>query len=109
MRKQIRNVLTKKYAALTNISKSALAKELFAAGFISSKVLNNLLLTTSIIEFVAVMSFKACLNELQEYLSNFLISLNKLGGSYAAASHVLQNEWTEFTKRQLNIKLHFTH
>lgn len=49
------------------------------------------------------------LNKLQEHLSTFLISLNNLGGSCAAVSHVLQKEWTEVTKRELNIELHFTH
>ena len=112
VRKLIRKVLAKNYAALEELSIRSLphlAEELFATGLISRKVVEGPTFDGIISEFMAGISFKTSLNELQEYLSIFLISLNKLGGSYAAASRVLQNEWTEITKRELNIELHFTH
>lgn len=112
VRKLIRKVLINNRAALIDLLKSSLpglAEELFAADLISSNSLKQPTFDDIISKFMAGMSFKTNLNELQEYLSDFLINLNKLGGSFAIASYILQDEWTEVTKGELKVELHFTH
>ena len=112
VRKLIRKVLINNRAVLIDLLKSSLpglAEELFAADLISSNSLKQPTFDDIISKFMAGMSFKTNLNELQEYLSDFLINLNKLGGSFAIASYILQDECTEVTKGELKVELHFTH
>ena len=65
---------------------------MFAVGLISSGVQRTATFDDIMEEFQAGMNFKKSPTELQEYFSKFLTSLNKVGGSFAAASNVLQDE-----------------
>ena len=112
MRKIIRKVLTKNYADLFRLPRhflSLLAAEMFAVGLISSGVQRTATFDDIMEEFQAGMNFKRSPAELQEYFCKFLDSLNKVGGSFAAASNVLQDEWSEAIRRELGIELDFYH
>ena len=79
-----------------------LAAEMFAVGLISSGVQRTAAFDDIMEEFQAGMNFKRSPAELQEYFVKFLTSLNKVGGSFAAASSVLQDEWTEAIRTKLS-------
>ena len=105
MRKIIKKVLTKNYADLTSLPKMSLPKlaaEMFAVGLISSGVQRTATFDDIMEEFQAGMNFKRSPTELQEYFCKFLTGLNKVGGSFAAASSVLQDEWTEAIRTKLS-------
>ena len=105
MKRMIKKVLTENYADLTSLPKMSLPKlaaEMLAVGLISSGVQRTATFDDIMEEFQAGMNFKRSPTELQEYLSKFLASLNKVGGSFAAASSVLQDEWTKTIRRELD-------
>ena len=104
MKRMIKKVLTENYADLTSLPKMSLPKlaaEMLAVGLISSGVQRTATFDDIMEEFQAGMNFKRSPTELQEYFSKFLTSLNKVGGSFAAASSVLQDEWTKAIRREL--------
>ena len=108
MRKIIKKVLTENYANLTSLPKMSLPKlpaEMFAVGLImiSSGVQRTATFDDIMEEFQARMNFKRSPAELQEYFVKFLTSLNKVGGSFAAASSLLQDEWTEAIRHNFTL------
>ena len=110
MKRMIKKVLTENYADLTSLPKMSLPKlaaEMLAVGLISSGVQRTATFDDIMEEFQAGMNFKRSPTELQEYFSKFLTSLNKVGGSFAAASSVLQDEWTKAIRRELGFELDF--
>ena len=111
MKKLMKKVLTKNHAALTDLPKTSLVKlaeEMFSAGLINREVQRAPTLNDIIGEFQAGMSFKKDHTQLQEYAKMFLSVLNDMGGSFACASDVLRNEWTEIIKRELKVDINFT-
>ena len=111
MKKLMKKVLTKNYAALTDLPKTSLVKlaeEMFSAGLINREVQRAPTFDDIIGEFEAGMSFKKDHTQLQEYAKMFLSILNDMGGSFACASDVLRNEWTEIVKRELKVDINFT-
>ena len=100
-------VLKKHYAALINLPKDSLkdlADELYSARLISTKVRRTPTFDNIIKEFEAGLIFKRSLAELQEYLIKFLTSLKKVGGSFAAASSLLQDDLTKTIRRELKVE-----
>lgn len=111
MKKLMKKVLTKNYAALTDLPKTSLVKlaeEMFAVGLINREVQRAPTLDDIIGEFQAGMSFIMTCIELEEYVMKFLEILNKIGGSFARAANVLQKEWTEIIKKELKVEINFT-
>ena len=97
-----------KHAALVGLPKyslPSLAAEMYSVGLISIGVKETPVFDSIIGEFVAKMNFKRTHTELEEDLRKFLKSFNKVGGSFADAASVLQDEWTDIIKKELNIEL----
>lgn len=105
MKTLIRKVLTKHYAALIGlpeVSLRDLAAEMFSVGLISRGVQKKPKLEVIIGEFQTGMNFITNHTQLQERLAKFLICFEKIGGSFAQAASVLQSEWTEIIRKELN-------
>ena len=104
MRRLIRHVLTIKHAALVGLPKSSLpslAAQMYSVGLISNGVKETPTFDGIIGEFIAGMNFQSSHTDLQEYLGKFLSCFNKVGGSFAAASKVLQDEWADIIRKEL--------
>ena len=108
MRRLIRHVLTIKHAALVGLPEASLPSlvaEMYSVGLVSIGVQKKPTFDGIIGEFLAGMDFQSSHTDLQEYLGKFLSCFNKVGGSFAAASRVLQNEWTDIIRKELNVDL----
>ena len=108
MRRLIRHVLTMKHAALVGLPKSSLpclAAEMYCVGLVSIGVKETPTFDAIIGEFLAGMDFQSSHTDLQKDLVKFLSCFNKVGGSFATASKVLRNEWTDIMRKELNIEL----
>ena len=110
LRKLMRKVLRENYAALEDLPKTSLPKlaaEMFAVDLISSGVRKKPTFDDISNEFLAGMSFKRSHTDIQEYAKQFLRCLNKVGGSFAAASKVLQDDWTLTINKELKVEINF--
>ena len=110
LRRLMRKVLTENCAALEDLPKASLPKlaaEMFAVGLISSGVRKKPKFDDISNEFLAGMSFKRSHIDIQEYAKNFLRCLNKVGGSFAAAAKVLQDDWTLTISKELKVEINF--
>ena len=109
MRRLIRKVLTNKHAALVSLPKASLpslAAEMYSVGLISIGIKEKPTFDVIIGEFIAGVGFQSGHTDLEEDLKKFLSCFNKVGGSFAAASRVLRNEWTDIIRKELNVELH---
>ena len=108
MRKLVRRVLNENHALLIDLpvaSLTNLAAKMLSAGLISTGVHQTPTFDGIIYEFVARINFRKDHTKLQEDLGKFLVCFNEVGGAYAAASDLLQDEWTDTIKRELNLEL----
>ena len=108
MRKLVRRVLNENHALLVDLpiaSLPSLAAKMLSAGLISTGVHKAPTFDGIIYEFVARINFRKDYTKLQEDLRKFLVCFNEVGGAYAAASDLLQDEWTDTIKRELNLEL----
>ena len=80
---------------------------MFAVGLISSGVRKKPTFDDISNKFLAGMSFKRSHTDIQEYAKQFLRCLNKVGGSFAAASSVLQDDWTLTINKELKVEINF--
>ena len=60
---------------------------------------------TIIGEFMAGLAFKRSPTEFEEHLKKFLTCLKIIRGSFADASSVLQDEWTEIFQKELSLQV----
>ena len=108
MRKLVRKVLNENHALLIDLpelSLPILATKMLSASLISTGVHKAPTFDGIIYEFIAKMNFKRNHTQLQEDLKKLLSCFNEVGGSFADAARVLQDEWTDIISKELNIEL----
>lgn len=108
MRKLVRKVLNKNHALLVDLPVASLpdlASKMLSAGLISTGVHKAPTFDDIIYEFIARINFRKDHTKLQEDLGKFLACFNEVGGTYAVASDLLQDEWTNTIKQELNLEI----
>ena len=104
----IRNVLTKQYTSLYELTRSdlqLLADKMHAAGLISSYAQSSHSFDVIIDDFQAQLSLMMSVSKIEQHCNKFLSILTDIGGSCALVSQTLQQELIKDSRAEDGVEL----
>ena len=78
---------------------------MYAARLISSAFRHSCSFDIIIAEFTAGLNFMRSTSEIEQHCTKFLSILTKLGGPYAIASEILQQDWIKDSRAECGVEL----